>query len=77
MGVKRFFELANRVWPVEENKPRHAVVFDPEKGLVVTIWLKDKNAWQWFVVNDSEFDDPEGLIADMIRLMEESGVHAP
>lgn len=77
MGIKRFFELANQIWPVEEGKPRHAICFDPEEGVIVTIWLRKKDAWQWFFVTDDEFANPEDLIAGMIQLMKENGVYAP
>ena len=76
MGLKRFFELANTKWPVEEGKPRHAICFDPKDGLIVTIWLREREAWQWFYLTEDEFNDPENLIMGMDKLMRENGVYA-
>lgn len=79
MGIKRFFELANQQWPVEEGKPRHGITFDPEKGLVIAIWLHQIKNWQTFYATDDEFDNPEGLIAGMInllKLVEQKADHA-
>lgn len=76
MGLKQFFELANARWPVEEGKPRHAICFDPVQGLSVHIWLREKDAWQWFYLTEDEFNDPKNLIIGMDKLMRENGVYA-
>lgn len=70
MQLTRFFELANQTWPVEEGKPRHNILFDLEKGLVVSIWLREIQKWQTFYVTDDEFNDPDSLVKGMVNLLE-------
>lgn len=72
MQLTRFFKLANQTWPVEEGKPRHGILFDPEKGLVVSIWLREIQKWQTFYVTDDEFNDPESLVKGMVNLLEKA-----
>lgn len=72
MGITRFFELANQVWPVEKGKPRHVIGFDPDHGLFVAIWLREIEKWQSFYVTDDEFDDPESLVKGMVNLLEKA-----
>lgn len=70
MNLKRFFELANQEWPVEEGKPKHSITFDPVNGVTIWIWLCEIEKWQSFYVTDDEFDDPELLVKGMVNLLE-------
>lgn len=65
--VYKFLELAHIVWPNLDGK-RHNLTAELQRSeLVFSLW--DGIRWQYFILGDSDLDQPEMTIERMARLL--------